>query len=113
MKLILILAVLTLLFLPVLATAQPVYLGGTFGSNWFNSHANQNPGLWTWGSSPYSSYYFTNYGGLPYYNYPGIYPYSKFIGYSPYGEWIPYTLYSPNDFYSSGYAYNYVNPPLL
>jgi len=112
MKLILILAVLSLLFLPVLAV-EPVYLGGTFGKNWLNSSANMNPSLWTWGSPSYSSYYFTNYGGLPYYPYPGIYPYSKFIGYSPYGEWIPYTLYSPNDFYSSGYAYNYVNPPLL
>ncbi|MDD1753726.1 MAG: hypothetical protein LUQ38_11635 [Methanotrichaceae archaeon] len=127
MKLILILAALTLLFLPALAV-EPVNVGGAFGAHWLSNSANANPGLWTWGSPPYSSYYTS--GGIPYlgtypylgnYPYAGIYPYSKFIQYSPYGEWQPYTLYYPNDFYSSGYPYNRnlapssfsVNPPLL
>jgi hypothetical protein len=113
MRFILILSVLILLFLPVLAV-EPVYVGGTFGKSWLNNSANKNPGLWTWGSMPYSSYYL----GLPTIGYP-LAGYRKGLV-NPYGEWIPYTLYMPTDFYTSA-TFNpylwpgsfYVTPPFL
>ena len=107
MRLILILAVLTLLFLPVLAV-EPVYLGGTTGKSLMNSVASQNQGLWTWGSQPYPSYYFANVG-LPTAGYPPG-GYRKGLV-NPYGSWVPYTLYTPTDFYTVFSQPNPNRPP--
>ncbi len=96
MKLILILAALSLMFLPVLAQ-QPAYVGGSYAQSWLQSSANQNSDLWTWGSLPYSNYYFANVG-LPTWGYP-LGGYRKGLV-NPYGEWIPYMLYTPTDFYT-------------
>ncbi len=115
MKLILILVVLSLMVLPVMS--QPVYVGGTFARNWLNSSASQNPALWTWGSLPYSNYYFANVG-LPTAGYPPG-GYRKGLV-NPYGEWVPYMLHMPTDFYTMFSQPNpnlplssfYVQPPL-
>ncbi len=97
MKCILILSVLSLIFLPVIAQQQPVYVGGSYAQSWLQSPMSQNPGLWTWGSMPYSSYYFANVG-LPAAGYPPG-GYRKGLV-NPYGEWVPYMLYMPTDFYT-------------
>ena len=101
MRHIVLMAVLTLLFLPVLA-AEPVNVSGALGEVWFRIPANTDQGLWTWGGSPnyYISYnedyYNHTYNGGYYYYYPyneGYYYYYPYNGgyyyYYPYG----YTIY--------------------
>jgi hypothetical protein len=107
MKLILILAILSLMYLPVSAQ-EPVYLGGATGASLMRSVASQNTGLIGWGSTPYSNYYFANVG-LPIAGYPPG-GYRKGLV-NPYGEWIPYMLYTPTDFYTMFSQPNPNRPP--
>jgi hypothetical protein len=87
------LAMLTLLFLPVLAQYQTTYVGGDFGKQWLNTSGNTAGDLWTWGSLPKYDYYY-----YPYY-------YVGYGGYGYYGGWQPYMAYYPRDFYTPGFAY--------
>lgn len=75
MRYIVLIAVLTLLFLPVLAT-EPVDVSGAAAEVWLKIPANTDHDLWTWGGTPnyYISYdedyyYYPYYGGY-YYYYP-------------------------------------------
>jgi len=105
-----ILALLTFLFLPVLAV-EPIYLGGSFGKQWLNNFANTNPDLGTWGNQPLASYY-------PYYVYPYSGNYFHLAKLNPgiapyYGNWIPYTLFDTGNFnnpYYSGHLNNFTLP---
>ena len=110
MRLITILALITILSLPVLAV-EPVYLGGTFGRQILNTSATTNAGLETWGNLPladYYPYYINPYQGSVFHleklN-PGIAPY--------YGGWIPYTLFDTSNInspYYGGYPHNFTLP---
>ena len=94
MKLILIIAIITLLFLPVLAI-EPVNVGGIGGHLWLRNPANTEQDLWTWGGLPAhppnqtnnQSYYYVVY---PYY----AYPYYSYYYYN-----YPYSL-PPTSFYA-------------
>ncbi|MCJ7445318.1 MAG: hypothetical protein MUO26_12485 [Methanotrichaceae archaeon] len=92
MRLFVMLAVLTLFFLPVLAQYQTTYVGGDFGKKWLKTSGNTAGDLWTWGSLPKYEY---NY--YPYY-------YVGYGGYGNYGGWLPYMAYYPRDFYTPDFA---------
>jgi hypothetical protein len=93
MKLITILAVITLLSLPVLAV-EPVYLGGSFGRQMLNISANTNPGIGTFGNAPLSANYYPYYGTESAFHFNKIYP--EIAPY--YGSWIPYTLFDAENY---------------
>jgi hypothetical protein len=74
MRLIVLIAVFILLFLPVLAVGQ-IKLSGPLGAIWLKIPAGTGQDRWTWSGTPLESLYYYPYSGEYYYNpyYGGYY----------------------------------------
>lgn len=105
MRLILIIAVLTLLFLPVLAV-EPINLSGALGEIWLKIPENIEQDLWTWGGQP--NYYYTGPNESYYYTvwspYHATYPYYA----GGHGIYVSSDFYTP---YFNSYPHYMSLPP--